>query len=146
MIENKLDIYQYQYSDHFMVEIPGNVLLNIIDFCREVSLNEPNIGIPYSYPDNVILKRNLDGGLAEVKVDWTPYGALDGDAFFKSTENAVRFMTPLAVTANQMEHAFYKVFEDDVEKGHAKIITELTTEQENESVSSILDSGNKKKK
>lgn len=146
MIENKLDIYQYQYPDTFMVEIPGNVLLNIIDFCRNVSLNEPNIGIPYSYPDNVVLKRNPDGGLAEVKIDWTPYSEKDGEAFFKSTENAVRFMTPLSVTANQMEHAFYRVFEDDVEKGNAKKIMDLTKEQENEQVSQLLSKSDKGKK
>lgn len=146
MIENKLDIYQYQYPDHFMVEIPGNVLLNIIDFCREVSLNEPNIGIPYSYPDNVVLKRNPNGGLVEVAVDWVKYGENDGDAFFKSMENAVRFMTPLAVTANQMEHAFYRVFEDDVEKGNVKKIIELTKEQENEQVSQLLSKSDKGKK
>lgn len=146
MLENKLDIYQYQYPDSFMVEVPGNVLLNIIDFCRNVSLNEPNIGIPYSYPDNVLLKRKSDGGLDEVQVDWTPYGVLDGDAFFKSMQNAVRFMTPLAVTANQMEHAFYRVFEDSVEKGHAKKITELNTQEEDEKFSQLLSKSDKGKK
>lgn len=144
MLENKLDIYQYQYPDHFMVEVPGNVLLNIIDFCRNVSLNEPNIGIPYSYPDNVLLKRKSDGGLDEVQVDWTPYGVLDGDAFFKSMQNAVRFMTPLAVTANQMEHAFYRVFEDSVEKGHAKKITDLNMQEEDEKFSRLVDKSPKK--
>lgn len=144
MQENKLDIYQYQYPDSFMVEVPGNVLLNIIDFCRNVSLNEPNIGIPYSYPDNVLLKRKSDGGLDEVQVDWTPYGVLDGDAFFKSMQNAVRFMTPLAVTANQMEHAFYRVFEDSVEKGHAKKITDLNMQEEDEKFSRLVDKSPKK--
>jgi|GEM_PF-5183238 len=145
MIENKLDIYQYQYPDAFMVEIPGNVLLNIIDFCREVSLNEPNIGVPYCFPDNVMLKRKTDGGLAEVTVDWVKYGENDGDAFFKSMENAVRFMTPLAVTANQMEHAFYRVFEEDVEKGNAKKITELNTQEDDEKFSQLLSKPSKRK-
>lgn len=146
MQQEKLDIYQYQYADNFMVEIPGNVLLNIIDFCREVSLNEPNIGVPYCFPDNVLLKRKPDGGLSEVEVDWVKYGENDADAFFKSMQNAVRFMTPLAVSANQMEHAFYRVFEDDVEKGNAKKITDLNTQEEDEKFSELLARGSKEKK
>lgn len=145
MIEHKLNILQYQYPDNFTVEVPGNVILNIINFCREIIQNEPSIGVPYSYPDNVLLKRKPDGGLSEVELDWTDYGELDGDAFFKSMENAVRFMTPISVTANQMEHAFYRVFEKDVELGNAKKITELTTEEEDAKISSILSRGDKEK-
>ncbi len=145
MLEHKLDILQYEYPSNFTVEVPGNVILNIINFCREIIQNEPNIGIPYSYPDNVILKKNPDGGLSEVSLDWKPYGENDGDAFFKSMENAVRFMTPIAVTANQMEHAFYRVFEEDVEKGNAKKITELNTQEEDEKFSQLLSKPSKRK-
>jgi hypothetical protein len=146
MIEHKIDILDYEYPTNFVIEVPGNVVLNIIDFCRNIILNEPNVGIPYSYPDNVSLVKKTDGGLSEVKIDWTAYGEKDGDAFFASMQNAVKFMTPISVTANQMEHAFYKIFEADVEAGNAKKITESNTERENEEFSELLARSDKTKK
>lgn len=145
-MQEKINLFDYEYPPNHVTEIPSNNLLNIMYFCEKVLASQPQLGVPYCYPDNVDLKRNKDGGLEAVNIEWKPYGEDDKQAFFASMDNAIPVATELSVLAEQVHFAYGRIHQEMIEKGIAKLRVELTKKQEDESVSQLLAKPNKGKK
>lgn len=136
--QEKIDLFEYEYSPNHMTEIPSNNLLNILYFCKKVIDSQVTLGIPYVYPNDVSLKRDKDGGLESVAVDWKAYSELDRKAFFNSMDSVVPFATEVCVLAEQVSFAYSRLHQENIEKGLAKKRVELTKEEEDENISRIL--------
>jgi hypothetical protein len=136
--EEKINPFDFEYPMNHVTEVSSNSLLNVMYFCQKVLESQPKMAVTYAYPDNVKLTRNENGGLKRVDLDWIPYSADDKEAFFASMENVTPIATELSVLSEQVFYAFNAKHSENIEKGFAKKRVELTKEQENESVSSIL--------
>lgn len=133
-----IDLFEYEYSPNHMTEIPSNNLLNILYFCKKVIDSQVTLGVPYTYPNDVTLKRNSEGGLESLEIDWKAYGDDDRKVFFDSMNTAIPFATEVSILAEQVSFAYSRLHQENIEKGVAKKRVELTKEQEDESVSQLL--------
>lgn len=137
-MQEKINPFDFEYSQNHMTEISSNSLLNVMYFCEKVLANEPKMAVTYGYPDNVKLIKNKDGGLKKVDLTWIPYGEDDKEAFFNSMENAVPIATELAIISEQVFYAFNAKHSENIEKGFAKKRVDLIKEQKADDVSRIL--------
>lgn len=137
-MQNTIDLFEYEYSPNHMTEIPSNNLLNILYFCKKVIDSQVTLGVPYTYPNDVTLKRNSEGGLESLEIDWKAYGEDDRKVFFDSMNTAIPFATEVSILAEQVSFAYSRLHQENIEKGVAKKRVELTKEQEDESVSQLL--------
>ena len=137
-MQEKINVFDYEYPSNHLVEIPSNNLLNIMYFCEKVVASQPQIAVPYCYPGNVELKKDKDGGLLQANVEWNPYKEEDKAAFFASMENAIPVATELSVLAEQIHFAYGRLHQENIEKGIAKRRVDLTKEDKDQEVSNIL--------
>lgn len=136
--EEKINLFDYEYSPNQTVEIPANNLLNILYFCKKVIDSQVTLGIPYVYPNDVSLKRDKDGGLESVEVDWKAFSELDRKAFFNSMDSVVPFATEVSVLAEQVSYAYGRLHQENIDKGFAKKRVDLTKEEEEAKVAKTL--------
>ena len=130
--------FDYQYNPNQLVEIPGNVLLNVMIFCEKVLKTQPVEGIPYVYPTNMEEVRDEVGNLMKVNIDWLDYKQGDLSAFFNSTDKPIPFATEVSIISQQVLHAFSMLHKDNIEKGLAKKVETLTKEEDDEQIAQLL--------
>lgn len=142
-MQETIDLFDYEYSPNHVTEIPSNNLLNILYFCKKVIDSQVTLGVPYTYPNDVTLKRNSDGGLESLEVDWKAYGEDDRKVFFDSMHTAIPFATEVSILAEQVSFAYSRLHQENIDKGVAKKRIQLTKEEEDEQISEFLAAKNK---
>lgn len=134
--------FDYEYKPNDVVEIPANALLNIMHYCTKVIESQPSMAVPYTYPEDSKVKKDKDGNITDVIVNWKTYGQGDMQAFFKSAGQPIPVATELSLLSEQVFHALDVVHSKNIDKGIAKKRGELTKENKDES--SVLDKPRKK--
>lgn len=124
--ETQINPFQYTYPPNTMVEIPAAAILNILYFCEKVLKSQPSMGVPYVYPTNVKEKKDKDGKLLAVNVDWEPYPTVE--PFLNTINNPIRIATEVAIVSEQISYSFMNLHLQNIEKGVAKKLGELTKE------------------
>ncbi len=132
----EINPFQYTYPPNAMVEIPAAALLNILYFCEKVIESQPTKGVPYVYPTNVKEKKDKEGKLLAVDVDWQPYPTVE--PFLNTINNPIRIATEVSIISEQVSYSFMNLHLQNIEKGIAKKVGELTKEEGDSAVEEKL--------
>ena len=123
MTEN-INPFEYQYKPNDTVEIPANALLNIMHFLSKVIEDQPRQAVPYSYAEEVKIKKGDNGEVLAVDTVWTPYPNVE--AFLRTIENPVPIATEITILAEQIFYKLNLIHNENIEKGVAKKLGSLT--------------------
>jgi hypothetical protein len=137
---NEINPFEYQYKPNDVVEIPANVVLNLLVYFQKVLADQPNLGVPYVYAKDVKTKKDKDGNITAVKTEWENIPTLE--AFLQTIENPIPIATELGILTEQFNYSFMKIHQDNIEKGIAKKVGTITKEKDEPS---ILDKPSKEK-
>lgn len=118
--------FEYRYQPNDMVQIPANTILNLLFFCEKVIASQPNIAVPYCYPTDVKEKKDKEGKLVKVDVKWEQYPAVE--LFLNTINNPIPVATEVSIIAEQVSYTFLNLHLENIEKGIAKKLGELTKE------------------
>jgi hypothetical protein len=138
--ELEVGILTHTYGENIMIEIPGNVLLNIMYFCDVVRKETVRHAVPYVYPKTTELVKDSEGNLVEADIEWEEYPP-NMIAFLKNIEKPIPVASQAGMMSEQIYHAFHEMHKSNIKKGLAKPI-----EEDNEQVSQFLAKKNKGRK
>jgi hypothetical protein len=134
--KNQINPFEYTYPPNTMVEIPAAALLNILFFCEKVIESQPTKAVPYVYPTNVKEKKDKEGNLLSVDVEWKPFPTVE--PFLNTINNPIRIATEVTIISEQVSYSFMNLHMQNIEKGIAKKLGELTKEQEDAEIEKKL--------
>ena len=138
--ELEVGILTHKYGENTMIEMPGNVILNIMHFCDVVRKETVRLAVPYVFPRSVELVEDGEDVVSEVNIDWEEYPP-NMVAFLKNIENPIPVASQAGMMAEQIYHACHEMHRSNIKKGLAKPI-----EEDNEQVSQLLVKKNKGRK
>lgn len=71
--QDQINITDYAYREGQTVEIPAQALIGLMDFLTNVKLQETNRVFLEDYPKSSKVKKDKDGNVESVDIDWTNY-------------------------------------------------------------------------